>query len=282
MKKTKKKWLIAATILLCLILIFTIRHFYNINTAFFVPRYEKSDISALLDNESRSEKEDKILFKQTGLSPYAIDEMLRVGDRATIKKLHELYFKKPQTELSYIAYPVTAEEINLSFVTPLVSLRKGDILVTFNTHTLDWRHGHCALVLDADKGILLEHMSVGEVSCTTYAKYWVEYPAFIVLRFPDSTVAEKAADYAQKNLIGIDYNIFAGIVKKDKTNEQSISSHCSHIVWQAYKSVGVDIDQNGGMIVTPKDISLSDKLRVVQIYGINPKNYVNRLLERGK
>ena len=91
-------------------------------------------------------------------------------------------------------------------------------------------------------------------------------------------VAEKAAEYAKEHLVGVDYNILSGVLKKDKSDEEvPKSSHCSHIVWQAYKAAGVDIDQTGGMFVTPFNVALSDKLQVVQLYGLNPRKYKNRL-----
>ena len=185
----------------------------------------------------------------------------------------------PDFKKNYIAYPVTAEERNTKQYTPFVPLKKGDILVTFNTQTLDWRHGHLGLVLNDSGTALLEHMAIGEVSCVTDAFYWGKYPAFIVLRYFDEKVSEKAANYAQENLVGAPYSIFSGIVKKDKTGEEKPTSHCSHIVWQAYKSQGADIDKNGGLIVTPRDIAMSDDLQVVQIYGLNPKDYTSRILK---
>ncbi len=56
------------------------------------------------------------------------------------------------------------------------------------------------------------------------------------------------------------------------------SSHCSHIVWQAYMAAGCDIDSDKGFVVTPKDIAMSDELKIVQIFGINPKEYKDRFL----
>ena len=80
--------------------------------------------------------------------------------------------------------------------------------------------------------------------------------------------------------MGIEYNIFAGVVKKDKSDEKTpSSSHCSHIVWQAYKSQGVDIDQDKGIIVTPHDIAMSDKLSVVQIFGLDLASYQSRIMK---
>lgn len=276
--KTKKAKVLI--VILVLVVVLLIRHFCNVNNNFYTPDYEKKDISQMVRREHISDDDYMHIFEQTGISPAAAKELIAEGEYEVIEDLHELYFKKPVIKKEYIAYPVTAEERNETQITPLVNLKKGDVLISFNTHTLDWRHGHCGLVLD-DKGrILLEHMSIGRTSCTTSAKNWGGYPGFVVLRYPDENVAAKAADYAKEHLVDVDYSIFAGIIKKDKSDEaKPESSHCSHIVWQAYKAVGVDIDKNGGPIVTPCDVAMSKELSVVQIYGVNPKNFTTRILK---
>ena len=275
--KTKKGIIITVLVLFAVFLV--IRHIMAENSVFYKVPYEKVNISDTLNKESLSEKDYILIYEQTGVSPAAAKEIINSGDTKFLKELNDLYFKSPDSEKNYIAYPVTLEEQNKSQYTPLVPLKKGDILVTFNTRTLDWRHGHCGLVLNDSGTQLLEHMAIGQTSCTTDAFYWGRYPAFAVLRYSDPKVAEKAVDYANENLVDIPYSIFAGIWKKDKTGEEKPTSHCSHIVWQAYKSQGVDIDKNGGFLVTPRDIAMSDKLQVVQIYGLNPKDYTSRILK---
>lgn len=255
-----------------------IRHEYNISQEFYLVGYEKTDISSLIRNEELTDKDYDTIFKNTGVSPKSAEKFIEDGNYGVLDELNDLYFKKPEIERVFVAHPVTVGERNAKQITPVVDLKNGDVLVTFNTHTLDWRHGHCALVIDAEKGILLEHMSIGNPSCLTSVDGWGKYPGFVVLRYPDEKVAQKAVNYAVERLIGIDYNILAGVIKKDKSDEKiPESSHCSHIVWQAYKAVGVDIDETGGIFVTPENIAMSEKLDVLQIYGLNPKDYKSRL-----
>lgn len=255
----------------------SIWHIIVANTVIYTPDYQQEDISGLIKKNNLSDDEYMKIYKQTGVSPYAAKELIACEDYETLQELNEMYFSAPEIEKNFIAYPITLEERNKEQKTPVASLEKGDILITFNTHTMGWRHGHCAIVLDENANTLLEHMSIGEVSCKTSPLSWEKYPAFVVLRHKDKVLAGKAAEYAEKNLVEIPYNILAGVMKKDKTGEESPSSHCSHIVWQAYKSQGVDLDNNKGVFVTPKDIAMSDELEVVQIYGINPKNYTDRI-----
>lgn len=273
--KTKKGIII--TIAVILILILTVRHILCVNGAFYSPDYKKEDITSAIKKDNLSDDDYMLIYNQTGVSPLAAKEIINDGDSQLLLDLQDLFFKEPDFRKNYIAYPVTAEERNKEQYTPIVPLKKGDILVTFNTQTLDWRHGHLGLVLNDSGTQLLEHMSIGEVSCVTDSLYWGTYPAFIVLRHPDESIAQKAADYAKENLVGIPYDIFAGFLKKDKTGENNPSSHCSHIVWQAYKSQGVDIDRNKGPIVTPRDVSISKELQVVQVFGINPRKYTDRI-----
>lgn len=277
MRFIKKKRVVLLLVILCLILA---RHINNKNQVFYEPEYKRADISETIRCENISDDEYLFIYKQTGVSPYAAREFIKKEEFSVLERLNKLYFEKPEAKLDYIFYPFTAVEINSAQTTPIVDLKNGDILITFNTHTLDWRHGHCGLVVDAEKGILLEHMSVGETSCLTDARDWGSYPAFLVLRHRNEAIAAKAADFAYKNLVDVNYNIFAGLINKDKSKSSTIdSSHCSHIVWQAYKALDVDLDYNGGGIVTPREISLSDVLEVVQIYGIDPKDYADRIMK---
>ena len=123
-------------------------------------------------------------------------------------------------------------------------------------------------------------MSVGNTTVLSHAQKWGSYPAFAVLRYPDEKTAKKAAEFAKEKLTDVPYSIFAGLIEKDKSkNEEISSSHCSHIVWQAYKAVGADLDSNGGKIVTPKDLAKSKKLKLVQIFGLNPKEFNGSLMK---
>lgn len=275
MRRTNKKRL--ALFFLIFALAIFIWHIIVANTVIYTPNYQRQNISGLIKKNNLSDSDYMTIYKQTGVSPYAAKKLIEFGDYETLQQLNEMYFSSQEIEKNFIAYPITLEERNKEQRTPIADLEKGDILITFNTHTMGWRHGHCAIVLDENANTLLEHMSIGNVSCKTASRGWEMYPAFVVLRYRDKEVAQKAAEYAEKNLVDIPYNILAGVIKKDKTGEEKPSSHCSHIVWQAYKSQSVDLDNNKGVFVTPKDIAMSDELEVVQIYGINPKKYVERI-----
>ena len=278
MKFFKSKKTIALLSVIIILLVLIIRHIYCVNSAFYEVEYEKNDISDLIRAEKLSDKDYEVIFKNTGVAPGAAKDIIKNKDYELLDKLNDMYFEQPQIVKVYIASPVTVEERVAKEKTPLVPLKKGDILITFNTHTLEWRHGHCGLVLTENNEKILEHTSIGNTSCINFASSWGKYPGFVVLRHKDPTVGEKAADYASKHLIDIEYSLFAGITDKDMSDNDKIDSHCAHIVWQAYKAAGKDIDKDGGIIVTPNDIATCKDLEVVQIYGIDPEDYSDRIL----
>ena len=276
MSKKRRTTVIIYTLVFFLILF--IWHIYIGKTVRYIPQYKKENISSLIRKKELASEDFVTIYEQTGVSPYIAKKLLKNENYETLQILNQLYFQKQEIEKSFIAYPITLKERNKEEIIPIADLKRGDILITFSTHTFGWRHGHCAMVLDEDKKVLLEHMSLGEVSCKTSINNWESCPTLLVLRHKNEKVAKKAAEYAQKNLMDIPYNFLAGVIKKDKSDEKPpSSSHCSHIIWQAYKSAGVDLDSNKGIFVTPKDISMSENLEVIQIFGINPEKYTNRI-----
>lgn len=277
MRLLKSKILVIS---LTLIILICARHIYCSLCTFYVPDYPRRSISGILYKDNQSSEDMSVIFKQTGASPFAAKELINGGNTKILAELNKLYFTRPVINKEYIFFPFTAQESTNAQITPLVPLKDGDILITFNTHTCDWRHGHAAIVTDSRHDEILEHRSIGCVSTLGKASLWGNYPAFAVLRYTDESISGDAARYAREHLLGLDYNILAGVLKKDKTDDISgASSHCSHIVWQAYKAFGVDIDSNGGVFVTPHDIAMSDKLKVVQIFGMKQSDFTGRILK---
>lgn len=268
--------------ILVLFILIVVRHFYNNseNVLLWTPNIEYQSVSNILEKEVLSENDYITIFNQTGISPYSINEIKNSGDISKIKELNTMFFDRQEIKQKYLCFPFTTMEYNLDEKTPIVPVKNGDILVNFSTSTLDWRHGHSALVIDAENDKTIEHTLVGAQSHIGSVSSWGKQPKFVILRYEDEDIVNKVVEFAKENLIGVDYDIFVGIDgNKDKTNEKrKYASNCSHIVWQAFKSQGIDIDSNGGLFVTPKDIALSKKLKVIQIMGIDTKNYIDRLL----
>lgn len=144
--------------------------------------------------------------------------------------------------------------------------------MTKSTHTLLFRHGHAGLVTCADTGEVLEAMMIGVNSDYNNIASWKHFPTVAVLRPKNLSDEEikKVTDYAKDKLSDIKYDIFSGIFGETaEENGKLKSTHCSHLVWSAYKSAGVDINSDGGLLVLPDDFLKSDELEIIWSYGIN-------------
>ncbi len=239
------------------------------NSAYYSPTHKKQDITAVLDKENKTDADYEFLFSQTGLGESSINTLLENGKKEEIYDFQEQYFAPCEYESEFLFAPIVALEVKQGEAVKIAPLERGDVLVSLTTHSLGFRHGHAGLVLNGETGKTLEHMVLGELSDYSRASTWGIYPTLAVLRYKDKEIAQRAADYAEENLVGIKYNPLAGLIKKDKLDEEEISSsHCSHLVWQAFKAVGADIDENGGRIVLPKDFLKCEDFEIVQIYGI--------------
>ncbi len=265
LRNSKKKIIIFAIVLII------VSHIVSCSMGdYYAPKWDKQDILSVLSKENKTEKDYEFLFEQTGLGKSAVNDILKEEGKEALLEFSEQYFEEAEYEREMIFFPVVMTE-QKGILTKIAPLKRGDVLVSLSTYTMGFRHGHAGLVLDGDTGTILEHFVVGKASKKASIYNFGYYPTFAVLRHKDKDVAKMAADYAEKNLIGVDYNPLAGIIKKDKSDENPISSsQCSHLVWQAYKAIGADIDGNGGILVLPGDFLKCKDFEIVQIYGIKP------------
>jgi hypothetical protein len=125
------------------------------------------------------------------------------------------------------------------------------------------------MVVDANLGIMAQASGYGTPVDFVRISHFFQRPEFVILR-PKADVGEAVANYTSEELIGIRYNILAGIFT-EKAPENLRSTHCSHFIWYAYMQAGIDLDSNGGKIVTPHNLLYSEELSIVQIYGIDPE-----------
>lgn len=172
-------------------------------------------------------------------------------------------------------------------------LEPGDILITFDSNIPGWHGGHAALVVDAGKGEILEATCIGSDSVRCSLERWGDYGSFAVLRLQGAGIEERQeiADYAARRLTGLPYRLTAGIFPRaaEKVSlgletlglgtgewgdeEDSVyGTHCSHLVWYAYRHFGYDLDSDGGLIVTPGDLYRSPELERVYS-GVKECNY---------
>ncbi len=237
----------------------------NQNWKRWVPDYEKTDIVPLLQKTERTEEEYQLLYEQTGLTKTGIDGLLSRGNAQKILDIQKKFFENRAVSVDSMA-PFSFYETCESAM-PHAFLENGDIILTASVYVSFFRYGHSALVVNADKGELLESLEPGTFSKITYESSLFDFSTFLIVRpKADKSVRQEVASYAATNLVNIPYRLTAGIFTR-KFEEVLKETQCTHIVWWAYKKFGIDLDGNGGKIVKPQDIFLSDKVELVQAYG---------------
>lgn len=152
----------------------------------------------------------------------------------------------------------------------LSDLQNGDILLTPCSHTFGWRNGHAAIVIDAEQGLTLESVVLGTPSTVQSVDKWRKYPGVMVLRLKEAAEEERCAiaDYAAREMLDVNYG-FWGEFAEHIFEEEPQDTHCAHLIWTVYRAFGYDIDGDGGIVVTPKDISSSSLLEVVESYNVD-------------
>jgi uncharacterized protein YycO len=249
--------------------------------AHIAPDYPQLDISRILSSKQLTESDYRTLFYQTGLGKSAIDD-LRIESPDPVHAILDFqnnFFKKidyvcETNSLISREESVVDENGNFTTGTELAPLRNGYILITKSSHVFGWRNGHAAIIVDAEKGEALESAVLGTNSLVQQTDKWKNYPDFMIFRVKgiSDELLNEISQAALKNLNNIPYDFTVGILspKYEKPGEIS-GTQCSHLVWEAFKLFGFDLDSDQGMIVTPKDIANSPLLEVVQVYGVNPE-----------
>lgn len=239
--------------------------------AHYTPEYPKEDITSYLEKSILQTEDYDILYYQTGLSRVAVDALCHESRKKVLLKVQEHFFQEPEIRCECHFF-VFREEIALPEKNEIIPVvEDGDILITFNTHFFGWRNGHAGIVVDAEKGLTLEALSVGRDSSILSLDSWAERPSFVVLRLKNTSKELRAeiATYAREHLVDLPYHLTAGIRQDDRIFHESVSgTQCAHLVWYAYEQFGYDLDSDGGWIVTPGDLYNSPLLEVVQVFGM--------------
>ncbi len=247
---------------------------YTAKTMFYPPDAAQVDLEPLLQQATFSPDEYTLLFEQTGLRQPIIDKLRATPDGTReILSFQASYFN----DLSFYKTPMNAitsldRALNASGE-PIPAFKmapydNGYIFLTKSTYTANWRHGHAGLVVDATRGKILESSQPGTVTKPMNISSWVYYPTFKMMRLKDTPqeTLDEVARFATDNLMGIPYNILTLKSAVDTFTD----THCSFVVWQAFKAFGIDLDVNGGVFVSPQDIAASPHLETLQIFGFNP------------
>lgn len=241
----------------------------------YTPQVEALDLEPLLNQETFSPADYNLLFEQTGLGQPIIDELHSTTDfKEKILSFQADYLKEVKTYSEYLP-PVTvcemvgdAKDSNHTAAFQLAPYHNGYLFFTKSTFTMNWRHGHIGIVTDEVRGITVEALNPGYPSMEQDVSKWIYYPTFKMMRLKDVPLSKlnTISQYADNYLKGLPYNILASKVQDPITD-----THCSLLIWQAFKAFGYDLDATGGLLVSPKNIASSPLLEVLQIYGFDPK-----------
>ena len=272
MRRVLKKIVTALVIILVLyFLLYILQNFWAHRQGKFVPDYQHVTLSENSDYE--------IFFLQTGLGQSAVDKLLRNDDFKTILEVQNSFWKSEEI----VCKPVfglfsRVDKISTKSTPLLVDLQPGDILVTLSTHSAGWHHGHAGLVLDENS--VLECVKWGQESEVVKVGHWKKYSNYVVLRVKgvSKEQQQKVVAYAKEHLCGVPYRLTAGMFgeKSPDVNGKTFGTHCGHSVWYVWNQFGYDLDSDGGRLVTPYDLLRSKHLEVVQVYGIDPREFLTK------
>lgn len=259
-------------------------------SARWVPEYTQEILPTWDGKRDLSPEEEAFYLAQTGLSFVGLERLAEANRLGELGEFQEAFFTpavlieegdsldvEGYPMLCFQNSPISWEELLLNqqgergVIQPMVPLEVGDILLTPNSRCFGWRQGHAALVVEAEEGITLESVVLGQNSITQWAEKWQGFPAVVILRATDPTLGQVATTYAMTYLADIPYDLTVGVLSAKHQKETQISgTQCAHLVWQAYQWAGIDLDSNGGIIVTPQNLAQAPGLEVVQVWGLSP------------
>lgn len=284
LRRIKKRYYPLILLPVLLLVLWVVQVYLCHLTPPFSPDYPLEDLTVLLSQESLSQADYDTLFLQTGLSAVAVDKLLSEdGGRDQILETQTGFFASVQVECRDLFYYFVKEDFLLSpedgssIQSPqFADLQDGDILLTFSTHSVGWRHGHAALVVDAEAGYTLEAAVIGSYALPMWAERWRSYSTCMVLRLKDITpeLQEELVAWALEKVQGMPYDLLCGLVgdKAPDADTEGVGVHCSYLVWYVFQQFGYDLDSDGGRVVTVADLAESPLLEVVQVYGLDPRD----------
>lgn len=227
-------------------------------------------LSKAQSGEVLSEEDYGVIFSQSGLGKPAADKLISENNTEKIEFYRDYFLLDKDCECIREGIFACHERITDAEKNPIenpyfADLQDGDILITLSIHSLGWRHGHAAVVIDAEAGKTVQATMWGEKTSIGSVREWLEYPLVAVLRAKntDEYTRKEIARYAGENLVGLRYSFAAGLVGSGS----SAGTQCAHLVELAYNEYAIDIDSNGGKIITPYQILKSENLETVQVYG---------------
>ncbi|MCI2106322.1 MAG: hypothetical protein LKK00_06315 [Intestinimonas sp.] len=269
-----------AALCLCLLTLILLQTVWVRLDSPFRPDYAMEDLSSVLASPSYTEADYHLLFLQTGLSRCAVDRLMKdpVSGMEKIKAIQHAFFADvPVTCAPLFGFLVEEDRLSGAQAPEFADLQNGDVILTFSTHSVGWRHGHAGIVVDAARGISLEAIVVGTDSTLVDIEHWRNYSTYLVLRLKDSTpeFRQQIADYAASKVCGVPYHLTAGLFssKIPDTTDGDFGVNCTYLVWYVFQHFGYDVNGGGGHMVTARDLACSPLFEIVQLYGLDPRQW---------
>lgn len=274
-RKTVKRILLSIiiTVLAVLVIVlvyYLLQRFWAHREPAFTPDYEKVVLTEDSDLDT--------IFLQTGIGKPAAQKLIKKDKFDKILSAQEKFFANYDTECAPLLGWFTREDrLKDNKSTAFADLQKGDIILTLSTHSGGWRHGHAGLVVGKNK--ILECRMWGSDSAVMGTSYWRKYTNYAVLRIKDVTpeLQKQIADYAKETLCNVPYSPVAGLFgeKAPDSESDNFTLQCAHLIWYACNNFGIDLDSDGGKLVTVRDLLDCELLEVVQIYGMDPRDFLS-------
>ena len=304
MNKSRKKLsrrivalIVAGAILITLL--FTVLGFFiafwvsDAHVQTWVPDYEmisEEQLKSIYDKDELSDDDYRILYEQTGLTRIGVERArAKATGFATVKRIQQSFFKERGKQKELYAPLICTDYLSNDEYAEMIYLERGDILVTSSTHFAGFRIGHAA-ISTSTTGRIFQSNQVGQSNgYSTASGMFANRINFMVLRinpkcFSESGTADesyydnldRATRFIETQFANVPYNIFMGtFIKKDSIK----GTNCAHLVWYGFKHFddenggrfNIDLDSNGRPLVVPKNISESEYVEVVQIFGFNPQ-----------
>ena len=233
----------------------------------WVPDYEQQSIDEIILKTELSQEDYDVIYKQTGITKVGVDNLISNDKLSLLVDLQKQLFEHKEVVTDMFAPFICQHEVGESLTT--VPLRNGDIIVTDTTHLSFFTIGHAAMVIDAKNGLVLNAIGYDSKSQVMSIDEMINRPNMIILRPKLSEdECQNIVDYALTELHNKDYSITVGILS-EKFPDEIQKTHCSHMIWAAYKHAGIDLDVNGGAVVMPMDLVSSEYVDIIQIYGFD-------------
>ena len=166
-----------------------------------------------------------MIFEQSGLGRPAVDSLInenRIGDFEYYRNyyLRDKDFTCVRTAIFAKHEAVTDNEGNRILNPEFADIQNGDVIITLSIHSLGWRHGHAAIVTNAETGETAQAVRIFEKSDFGTVTEWIDLPLVAVLRVKDIDEKTQNALAAFQLIAGL-----AATGELDKITWKHLSRH---------------------------------------------------------